>query len=160
MKVCVKCGDTKSLSEFYNHTTSRDGLQSYCKECAKTTQAARAAAQKYLKEVYRAANASLGRLLNPEHNRRSARNRRARLMGCTGRPTAGIDERLLKLQRGKCACGCKRPLGDNFHRDHIIPLALGGDNTDENIQLLRARCNMQKGAKHPIDFMQQRGFLL
>jgi 5-methylcytosine-specific restriction endonuclease McrA len=44
--------------------------------------------------------------------------------------------------------------------DHIIPLALGGTNTDDNIQLLRAKCNKQKGAKHPIDFMQQRGFLL
>jgi 5-methylcytosine-specific restriction endonuclease McrA len=44
--------------------------------------------------------------------------------------------------------------------DHIIPLALGGANTDDNIQLLRATCNLQKHTKHPIDFMQQRGYLL
>lgn len=42
----------------------------------------------------------------------------------------------------------------------FIPLWMGGANTDENMQLLRAVCNMQKSAKHPIDFMQSRGFLL
>lgn len=35
-----------------------------------------------------------------------------------------------------------------------------GTNTDDNIQLLRKLCNLQKSAKHPVDFMQQRGFLL
>jgi 5-methylcytosine-specific restriction endonuclease McrA len=51
-------------------------------------------------------------------------------------------------------------LGDNYHLDHIVPLAIGGTNTDDNIQLLRQKCNQQKSAKHPIDFMQSRGFLL
>jgi 5-methylcytosine-specific restriction endonuclease McrA len=44
--------------------------------------------------------------------------------------------------------------------DHIVPLISGGTNTDDNIQLMRSRCNQQKSAKHPIDFMQSRGFLL
>lgn len=73
--------------------------------------------------------------------------------------SSGLAIRLYKLQRGKCAC-CGLPLGDDYHLDHIMPLALGGTNTDDNIQLLRAKCNMQKSAKHPVDFMQQRGFLL
>ena len=38
--------------------------------------------------------------------------------------------------------------------------ALGGLNADSNMQLLRAECNLQKSAKHPVDFMQSRGFLL
>lgn len=46
------------------------------------------------------------------------------------------------------------------HLDHIVPVAMGGPNIDENIQLLRQRCNNQKHSKHPVDFMQQRGFLL
>lgn len=33
-------------------------------------------------------------------------------------------------------------------------------NTDDNIQLLRKLCNHKKGTKHPVDFMQERGFLL
>ena len=74
--------------------------------------------------------------------------------------STGLVEKLFKLQRGKCACGCGLPLGEDFHRDHIMPVALGGTNTDDNIQLLRQRCNNQKHAKHPVDFMQSRGFLL
>lgn len=71
----------------------------------------------------------------------------------------GLAERLFRLQRGKCAC-CKKPLGSDYHLDHIMPLALGGVNEDSNIQLLRAKCNMQKHTVHPVEFMQQRGFLL
>jgi hypothetical protein len=70
-----------------------------------------------------------------------------------------IIEKLLKLQNGKCPC-CKHPLGKNYHIDHIMPFALGGLNIDSNVQLLRQKCNNQKHAKHPIDFMQSRGYLL
>lgn len=75
------------------------------------------------------------------------------------RLSPGIAKKLYMLQRGKCAC-CGEPLGSDYHLDHIMPLALGGTNTDDNIQLLRSTCNQQKHAKHPIDFMRQRGFLL
>ena len=86
-------------------------------------------------------------------------NRRARKKSSGGNVSAGLKEKLIALQKGRCAC-CGEKLGVNFHMDHIMPLALGGMNTDDNIQLLRQTCNSQKSAKHPIDFMQQRGFLL
>ena len=86
-------------------------------------------------------------------------NYRARKTTNGGSLSIGIADKLFKLQKGKCAC-CGKSLGDKYHLDHIIPLALGGPNTDNNIQLLRQRCNNQKSAKHPIDFMQERGFLL
>lgn len=35
----------------------------------------------------------------------------------------------------------------DLHLDHIIPLALGGDNSQNNMQLLCCRCNLSKGAK-------------
>lgn len=89
----------------------------------------------------------------------SDQNRRAAKLQSGGRLTQGLKARLFILQRGKCAC-CGLPLGSNYHLDHIMPLALGGSNTDDNIQLLRQRCNNQKHAKHPVDFMQSRGFLL
>lgn len=86
-------------------------------------------------------------------------NRKAKKLAIPGKLSNGLKEKLFSLQRGKCAC-CGLPLGDNYHLDHIMPLALGGPNTDDNIQLLRQRCNNQKHAKHPVDFMQERGFLL
>ena len=98
-----------------------------------------------------------------ENNKNKVRanwqNRKAAKLKIGGRITAGLREKLFVLQRGKCAC-CGLPLGDNYHMDHIMPIALGGPNTDDNIQLLRKLCNNQKYTKHPIDFMQSRGFLL
>jgi 5-methylcytosine-specific restriction endonuclease McrA len=86
-------------------------------------------------------------------------NYRSRKRANGGTLSKGLAEKLFKLQQGKCPC-CKQPLGRNYHLDHIVPTALGGSNSDDNMQLLRATCNHQKHAKHPIDFMQQRGFLL
>lgn len=44
--------------------------------------------------------------------------------------------------------------------DHIMPMDLGGSNDASNLQLLCQSCNSSKHAKHPVDFMQERGFLL
>jgi len=96
---------------------------------------------------------------NPEARRNYNHNRRARELANGGNLSKGLVSKLFKLQKGKCPC-CNQALGDDYHLDHIVPLALGGSNTDDNMQLLRQRCNQQKHAKHPIDFMQQRGFLL
>lgn len=96
---------------------------------------------------------------NPEARRIYNQNRRARQEQAGGKLSKNIAKKLFKLQKGKCAC-CMQPLGDDFHMDHIMPIALGGSNTDDNMQLLRKECNLQKQAKHPIDFMQSRGLLL
>jgi len=87
------------------------------------------------------------------------RNRRARQRGAAGKLSRDIKQRLFVLQKGLCAC-CRQPLGEKYHLDHIVPLALGGSNEDSNMQLLRAFCNLSKKDKHPIDYMQQKGFLL
>lgn len=96
---------------------------------------------------------------NPEAKRVYEQNRRARKLANGGRLSRGLIGKLLKLQRGKCAC-CGEPLGKDYHMDHRMPLALGGENIDSNMQLLRATCNLSKSAKHPVEFMQSRGFLL
>lgn len=96
---------------------------------------------------------------NPGRHNIVEQNRRAQKKMAGGKLTRDLSTKLFKLQRGKCPC-CKKPLGNDFHLDHKMPLALGGANTDDNMQLLRATCNLQKSKKHPVDFMQQRGFLL
>lgn len=105
------------------------------------------------------AKVSEWRKANPGAHRAHGQNRRARKTEAGGILTKGLAAKLFALQRGMCAC-CKLPLGENYHMDHIMPLALGGTNTDDNMQLLRQRCNNQKSAKHPVDFMQERGLLL
>lgn len=96
---------------------------------------------------------------NLEAARRSDHKRRAIKQKTGGDLSKGLTKKLFVLQKGKCPC-CNKPLGKNYHMDHIVPLARGGTNNDDNIQLLRQRCNNQKHAKDPIDFMQSRGFLL
>jgi len=95
---------------------------------------------------------------NPELCRVYRQNRRAKVLLSGGKLSNGLAEKLLKLQRGMCAC-CKQVL-EKYHLDHRMPLALEGLNTDENIQLLCPKCNRQKSAKHPVDFMQELGFLI
>lgn len=96
-------------------------------------------------------------------NRGSARtrkqNRRAREKNAGGKLSPNISATLLKRQRGRCT-SCFAMAGSNYHLDHIMPLALGGANEDKNMQILCASCNCSKGQKHPVEFMQSRGFLL
>lgn len=94
-----------------------------------------------------------------ELSRVDAQNRRARKRMNGGVLSKGLAEKLFKLQHGKCAC-CSASLGNDYHLDHIMPLALGGKNEDWNIQLLKSTCNLKKHMKHPVDFMQSKGFLL
>lgn len=96
---------------------------------------------------------------NPDAIRRHSHNRRAKVAQDGGKLSYGLASRLFTLQRGRCAC-CGEVLGDDYHLDHVMPIALGGTNTDCNMQLLKAVCNLKKHSKHPIDFMQERGFLL
>ena len=99
------------------------------------------------------------RAANPEARRTYKQNRRSRKVENGGILSSGLSLKLFALQRGKCAC-CKQPLGEKYDLDHIMPLALGGPNTDDNIQLLRRECNRKKSAKHPVQYMQEKGFLL
>lgn len=154
MKTCTKCGETKHVNEFCKDARQRSGLHPSCKDCRSIVIA------KWQKANPLKANAKSAkwREANPEARRIYEHNRKERASG--GRLSSGLSAKLFKLQRGKCACGCGKPLGDEYHLDHRMPIALGGTNSDDNMQLLRKLCNLQKSKKHPIDFMQSRGFLI
>jgi 5-methylcytosine-specific restriction endonuclease McrA len=96
---------------------------------------------------------------NPEKVSARKRNRRARKRNAEGSHTAADIQQLLVLQKSKCAV-CHTSIKDGYHVDHVIPLILGGGNGKDNLQLLCPPCNLSKNAKHPIDFMQERGMLL
>jgi 5-methylcytosine-specific restriction endonuclease McrA len=107
----------------------------------------------------RAANAAWYKA-NPLASRRLRHSKRARKKANGGKLSPGISLKLLSLQREKCAV-CKKSLKKvGFHLDHIVPLSRGGANADRNIQLTCPDCNIKKGAKDPIKFMQSRGLLL
>ncbi|MGZ4957334.1 MAG: HNH endonuclease [Methylobacter sp.] len=102
--------------------------------------------------IYRANNKE--KIKNADYKRRALKAKTG------GSLSKGITAKLMYLQKGKCAV-CKTSVKKKGHHlDHIMPIALGGSNTDDNIQILCPTCNLQKGAKHPQVFMQSRGFLL
>ena len=95
-----------------------------------------------------------------KHVAAAARARRRALVKGSKGEHSGEDIRdLAEKQKGKCAI-CHERLSAGYHVDHILPLTLGGGNDKHNIQLLCPRCNLSKGAKHPVDYMQLRGFLI
>lgn len=155
MKTCIKCGLSLQLSDFHKDAQNKDGLRNTCKTCSKnsvkTWQIAFPDKEREKKIRWKSEN--------PERDRIHSQTKRARRRKLGGKLSIGLSKKLFEAQRGKCAC-CGLPLGDNYHLDHIMPLALGGANEDWNIQLLRQHCNNKKHAKHPIDFMQSKGYLL
>lgn len=97
---------------------------------------------------------------NLEKHRTYQHNRRGLKSACGGKLSPDLAERLLALQKGKCAC-CGKSLASGYDMDHIVPLSKGGRNVDSNMQLLTPSCNRSKGAQDPIAFMQEkRGMLL
>ena len=97
---------------------------------------------------------------NPHAKTAYTQKRRALKKRCGGRLSKDIVARLLVLQKACCA-NCKVSLKKvKFHLDHITALSNGGSNTDDNVQLLCAPCNMRKKAKDPIRWARENGRLL
>jgi 5-methylcytosine-specific restriction endonuclease McrA len=104
------------------------------------------------------------RIKNPKKVKLRDIRRRARKRFAEGTFTSTDLDRIYKMQRGCCAY-CRTKLRGKYEIDHIVPLALGGSNYPNNIQLLCDRvdgqaCNQQKSAMDPIDFARTRGLLL
>ena len=88
---------------------------------------------------------------NPEVFHNSRVKRRSLVKGQS--LSAGLVDLLLKEQGCRCA-GCSSELTE-FHLDHVMPLSLGGAHEDNNIQLLCAKCNLTKHAKHPLKWFEE-----
>lgn len=91
---------------------------------------------------------------NPECKRIYQAKRRARKFGSIGDFTRFEIRELMIEQNSQCVY-CKTNIADLYNIDHIQPLALGGSNHIENIQLLCPSCNQSKHLKSHSEFVQQ-----
>jgi 5-methylcytosine-specific restriction endonuclease McrA len=96
---------------------------------------------------------------NPDTIRANQHKRRARKLAAEGMFTAEDVKSLFAAQGGKCSY-CFVKLGKKYHVDHIMPLARGGSNWPENLQICCGPCNISKGAKDPHDFARYIGRLI
>ena len=131
-KRCTKCGTTyPATREFFAHRSSTGQLKSHCRECEK-------------------ARVRAWRAANPDTANAGYRRRQRRLDGWT--PTAQQKVDLYFKADGKCRY-CNSPLGTDAQVDHAIPVARGGSNDMENLDLICPRCNQEKGDKTPEEYI-------
>ena len=97
---------------------------------------------------------------NKQKIRADIHNRKAKKRGNGGTHTGKQAEELLIKQKYKCVYCPEKLTEGNRHKDHIMPLALGGTNNIDNLQWLCPKCNLSKGAKHPTIYALEIGMLL
>ena len=86
---------------------------------------------------------------NPDKVRARTHRRRARIREAGGTFTAADVKLQFRSQKGLCWwCGCQLE-GNNYHVDHLTPLARGGTNAPNNLVISCPKCNLSKGKKLP-----------
>jgi len=82
---------------------------------------------------------------HPEKARAHAQTRRARLLG---QWVEDVDH-LVVWDRDNGICDICKELADpnDWHLDHIVPLALGGEHSYANTAVSHPTCNRRKGAR-------------
>lgn len=146
----------------YRAKANRDQIKDYNAAWAKANTEKvklRKAARYKANPEKKKASVTAWRKASPAKHKAIEHKRRALKLAAGGSFSAAEIKDMLKQQKGKCIV-CKVDIINSYHIDHIMPLALGGHNGIQNIQLLCQHCNCSKHAKHPIAFMQSRGYLL
>lgn len=92
---------------------------------------------------------------NPDGKRAHDHARRARARAGGGKHTQADINRLYAEQEGRCKVCASDFFETGYHVDHVVPLAAGGSNGPENLQLLCPTCNVRKGAKPFGEFLME-----
>ncbi|GAA4328428.1 HNH endonuclease signature motif containing protein [Flaviaesturariibacter amylovorans] len=124
--VCCTCKLPKPAAEYHKDKRTPNGLKAQCKECHGRTSVSTRDREK--------ANAS---------KRAAEATRRARKANVRGIVRKADYDQLRVLLGDSCLkCGSAK----SVQWDHIVPLALGGMHSVENLQPLCRKCNERKQA--------------
>ena len=86
---------------------------------------------------------------HPERARQLATERQQRRQARLSAAMVERVDRAAVIARDGGICGiCAQPVSiSDVELDHIIPLALGGRHSSDNLQVAHSRCNRRKGAR-------------
>jgi 5-methylcytosine-specific restriction endonuclease McrA len=162
IKYCSECGIKYDRWTKKKTLYSRITPHNFCEDC--TNKHAVEAEIKRLHDEYEKKTKAQGLVEEVKDNlskikakdvaRVNGSKRRALEKKASGKYTIKYIEYLLVKQCNKCIA-CLADIAKEYHVDHIYPLAKGGSNGDENIQLLCPPCNTKKNAQDPIHFLQK-----
>lgn len=158
-KVCVRCKESKPLSEFSKDRRSKDGLNCYCRACKKVyNDAQKDYLHDYLKTYrttyrksperreYERKYSAQYRKEHPESNRKCSSAYRAKAKQCTGELTKEEIQKCLKFFNYECAYSGV-PLSADYQLDHVVPISKQGRNDIYNIVPALPVVNLSKSAK-------------
>jgi 5-methylcytosine-specific restriction endonuclease McrA len=69
-----------------------------------------------------------------------------------GLPTHPIFEETQLAAQGGCCFYCRAEVGDDYHLDHVIPVAHGGPHHPDNLVVACPTCNVRKSDLMPWEF--------
>lgn len=173
-KTCTKCGETKTLDEFYRLSSSRDGIRPDCKACGAATKrryvANNRAAYSSRQQAWREANsdgldryAREWREANPDYYKehrqvsphvgwKASYLKRCRKFGIAG-STAPFTMPDVIARYGDSCFYCEDGAFD--HLDHFIPVKAGGPHTLDNVRPACVACNLSKSDLDPDEWLAE-----
>ncbi len=143
------------------HQANREAITARMRERARQRREEDAEAVNRKKAEWRQANLERVRgtavnwhKANPHSHKISNARRRARKRAAEGSYTKDDIAAIYAGQNGQCVY-CQAHLGQQYHADHVKPLAKGGSNWPENIQLTCTTCNLKKSDMDHEQFLQR-----
>ena len=156
-KRCAKCGEKKELSEFPKHSTSSDGIASYCRDCKNHL-----AKERRLKDpIARLKHYIVTRIKNEWPKEEVPRDIQTDLEGYLGYRLFELKRALRQDVRERYGISLIKSFKDGYHLDHIQPHSsfaserIGDEQfvkcwAISNLRMIPALENLQKGKK--LDF--------
>lgn len=166
MKICRICKKEKDFIYFYRSDRHKDGYRNECKSCKIAKTICRPSRPRKRNKDYdreyrsrpgvKERRKSYAATYNKEYQRRPEIAERRRIRQQNRRATADrLPPDTISILIDKFGNKCMNPSCQSEKKltiDHVIPVARGGANNIENLQLLCGKCNSAKGARVVIDY--------
>jgi len=159
LKRCSACHKELTLDSFWKNKQTKDGLKSDCKNCSKQAvknwHRQNPEKQKEYSSRNRKRNSKMQasvekawRKRNRDRHRQTKRKNESSRRARKRQAFIEVIDHTRVFERDKGVCGiCKGPVSEDYHIDHIVPLARGGEHSYANVQLAHPICNQRKGCR-------------